>query len=159
MKKIFKINQKDTYILKHFLLEQKKDFNNFIEIGWNIATIENQFLKKNNFSLGFFDKNKLLGILLGDIIKSYDNSILDIYVFFVVKNERRKNIGSSILQYIETNKDIINISEIYLEVEENNDAAIKFYEKNNFVFVNFRHNYYKYKNEKINAKCFLKKFK
>ena len=159
MKKIFQINQKDTHILKHFLLEQKKDFNNFIEIGWNIATIENQFLKKNNFSLGFFDKNKLLGILLGDIIKSYDNSILDIYVFFVVKNERRKNIGSSILQYIETNKDIINISEIYLEVEENNDAAIKFYEKNNFVFVNFRHNYYKYKNEKINAKCFLKKFK
>ena len=100
-----------------------------------------------------------MGILLGDIIKSYDSSILDIYVFFVVKNERRKNIGSSILQYIETNKDIINISEIYLEVEENNVEAIKFYEKNNFVFVNFRHNYYKYKNEKINAKCFLKKFK
>ena len=115
--------------------------------------------KKKNFSLGFFDKNKLLGFLLGDIIKSYDSSILDIYVFFVVKNERRKNIGSSILQYIETNKEIINISEIYLEVEENNIEAIKFYEKNNFVFVNFRHNYYKYKNEKINNKCFLKKFK
>lgn len=159
MKKISQINQKDIYILKYFLLEQKKDFNNFIELGWNIETIQNQFLKKNNFSLGFFDKNKLLGILLGDIIKSYDSSILDIYVFFVVKNERRKNIGSSILQYIETNKDIINISEIYLEVEENNVEAIKFYEKNNFVFVNFRHNYYKYKNEKINAKCFLKKFK
>jgi len=159
LKKISQINQKDIYILKYFLLEQKKDFNNFIELGWNIETIQNQFLKKNNFSLGFFDKNKLLGILLGDIIKSYDSSILDIYVFFVVKNERRKNIGSSILQYIETNKDIINISEIYLEVEENNVEAIKFYEKNNFVFVNFRHNYYKYKNEKINAKCFLKKFK
>ena len=159
MKKISQINQKDSHILKYFLLEQKKDFNNFIELGWNIETIQNQFLKKNNFSLGFFDKNKLLGFLLGDIIKSYDSSILDIYVFFVVKNERRKNIGSSILQYIETNKEIINISEIYLEVEENNIEAIKFYEKNNFVFVNFRHNYYKYKNKKINAKCFLKKFK
>ena len=81
MKKISQINQKDSHILKYFLLEQKKDFNNFIELGWNIETIQNQFLKKNNFSLGFFDKNKLLGFLLGDIIKSYDSSILDIYVF------------------------------------------------------------------------------
>ena len=49
-----------------------------------------------------------------------------------------------------------NISKIYIEVSENNHPAIKFYEKNNFVFFKFRHNYYSINNKKLNAMCFSK---
>ena len=76
---------------------------------------------------------------------------------WITKINRRSNIGTNLINFIETNKKTNNISKIYLEVSENNTGAIKFYEKNNFVFFKFRHNYYKDKNENINAKCYMKK--
>ena len=34
---------------------------------------------------------------------------------------------------------------------------LNFYEKNDFVFYKFRHNYYRYNNKNVHAKCFIKK--
>ena len=45
------------------------------------------------------------------------------------------------------------------EVSDKNKEAINFYEKNNFVFLNFRHNYYNYNNETFNARCYQKIYK
>ena len=75
---------------------------------------------------------------------------------FVSKYFRRNNIGSSILKNIEINKNSNKITRVYLEVAENNLGALRFYEKNNFVFLKFRHNYYKNNNKIINAKCYTK---
>ena len=60
------------------------------------------------------------------------------------------------LSFIEKNKRSLNISKIFLEVSDKNSEAIKFYKKNNFVFFNFRHNYYREKNNMHNAICYLK---
>ena len=77
------------------------------------------------------------------------------HILFVSKNLRGKQIATKLLNYFEGNN--INFSKIFIEVAEDNVEAISFYQKNNFVFLNFRHNYYKYNDKNIHAKCFIKK--
>jgi len=135
--------------------DNSDEFNYFKKIGWNTKNIENQFSKDNNYSLGYYEANKLAGVLIGDIIKTDKDYDLELLVLFVSKDLRRKQIATKLLNYVEKNN--INISKIFIEVAEDNVHAISFYQKNNFVFLNFRHNYYKYNNKNIHAKCFIKK--
>ena len=135
--------------------DNSDEFNYFKKIGWNTKNIENQFSKDNNYSLGYYEANKLAGVLIGDIIKTDKDYDLELLVLFVSKDLRRKQIATKLLNYVEKNN--INISKIFIEVAEDNVHAISFYQKNNFVFLNFRHNYYKYNDKNIHAKCFIKK--
>tara|TARA_B100001564_G_C20106713_1_gene431770 strand:- start:41 stop:517 length:477 start_codon:yes stop_codon:yes gene_type:complete len=156
LKIIKQIWLKDLSLVNKFIINQKKEFDKFTKLGWSNINIKNQFKKKNNFSIGYFYKNKMIGILLGDKIENNNNNFhLDIHIIFVSKNDRRGKVGTSILKFIETNKKLNNISKIYLEVSENNIDAIKFYEKNNFLFFKTRHNYYN-NSKNINAKCYSK---
>ena len=94
---------------------------------------------------------------LNEFIKEEKYNNLEIYIIYISMRKRREKIGTKLLNYFISNKKNFNISKIYLEVSEDNVSAIKFYEKNNFVFLNFRHNYYRYNNRNIHAKCFIKK--
>ncbi len=156
MKIIKNISSKDLLSVINFINCEIKDFNKFSKLGWNYKNIENHFKKNNNFSIGYFDRNKIYGILIGEKIKQSTKFDLEVHIMFVNKNIRRNNVGSNMLNYVESNKKFNNISKIYLEVSEDNTYAIKFYEKNNFVFLNFRHNYYKYNGKIVNAKCYSK---
>ena len=156
MSKIKNLNSEDIHLVNDFIFEEKDEFYKFSNIGWNFNTIKNHFNKYNNFSIGYFLENKIAAIMIGEKIANQLNFDLDIHILFVSKVKRRNNIGSSILSFIENSKDLNHIKQIYLEVSENNFTAIKFYEKNNFVFLRFRHNYYKDKNEFISAKCYSK---
>tara|TARA_B100000886_G_scaffold331247_1_gene282572 strand:+ start:520 stop:945 length:426 start_codon:yes stop_codon:yes gene_type:complete len=131
------------------------DFNYFKKIGWNIKNIESQFNKNSNYSLGYYVADKLAGVLIGDIIKNDIGYDLELHILFVSKDLRRKKIATRLLNYIKTNN--VNFSKIFIEVAENNINAISFYQKNNFVFLNIRHNYYRYNDKYIHAKCFIKK--
>lgn len=157
MKKIIQLYKSDLFKVELFILNQKLDFDKFKKIGWCFKNIENHFNKNNNLSIGYFYKNELIGIMIGEKIVNEKNFDLEMHLIFISKKNRRQNIASSILDFIEINKNLLNISKIYLEVSENNLGAIAFYEKNNFVFLKFRHNYYNYKNKIINAKCYTKK--
>ena len=155
MNTIRQIFLEDLLAINKFINNQKEGFDKFKNLGWSYINIKNHFKKENNFSLAFFNSNKIIGLLLGDKIKNNNYFDLDIHIMFVSKNDRRRKIGTSLLNFIESNKKINNISKIYLEVSEDNTDAIKFYEKNNFVFFRFRHNYYN-NTENINAKCYSK---
>ena len=114
-------------------------------------------MKNNNFSLIYFHQNKVSGLLIGEKIEANSNEYeLELHIIFVSRNIRRKNIGTEMLKFIEKNKRSLNISKIFLEVSDKNSEAIKFYKKNNFVLFNFRHNYYREKNNMHNAICYLK---
>tara|TARA_B100002052_G_C15847369_1_gene583194 strand:+ start:322 stop:798 length:477 start_codon:yes stop_codon:yes gene_type:complete len=154
---IKKLQINDLLKLNQFILSEKENFDNFIDLGWSYKNIKSHFMKEGNLSYGYFKNNILNGFLIGEKIINETNFDFEIHIIFVSKNYRRMNIGSKLLDFIHKNKNLINISNIYLEVSENNEVAIKFYEKNNFVFFKIRHNYYKYKNKKINAKCYIKK--
>ena len=157
MNNIKKLNFNDLKLLNIFI-SQEEEFTNFFKLGWNLKNIQNHFKKENNLSFGYFNKNILSGILIGENIPNNDNNFdFEIHIMFISSSFRRKNFGSSILNHIENNKNSTNISQIYIEVAENNLTAIKFYEKNNFVFFKIRHNYYNNKNNIVNARCYLKK--
>ena len=154
MNRISLINKEDLISLINFINENSDEFNYFKNIGWNIKNIESQFSKDNNYSLGYFQDNNLVGVLIGDTIKNDKEYDLELHILFVSKDERRKKIATKLLNYIETNN--LNFSKIFIEVAEDNVEAINFYQKNNFVFLNFRHNYYRYNDKNIHAKCFIK---
>ena len=158
MKTIIKLKSKDLRTLYNFLIEEKNTFSEFLNIGWSHENIKNHFEKENNFSIGYLYQNKLFGVLIGEIIPTNESYELEVYIILVSKGLRRKKIGTNLIRYIESNRQLLDISKIYLEVAENNLSAIKFYEKNNFVFSKFRHNYYKYNNKNINAMCYFKEF-
>ena len=155
MNRISLINKEHLISIINFINENSDEFNYFKNIGWNIKNIESQFSKDNNYSLGYFQDNNLIGVLIGDTIKNDKEYDLELHVLFVSKDERRKKIATKLLNYIETNN--LNFSKIFIEVAEDNVEAINFYQKNNFVFLNFRHNYYRYNDKNIHAKCFIKK--
>ena len=155
MNRISLINKEHLISIINFINNNSDEFNYFKNIGWNKKNIESQFNKVNNFSLGYFKSNNLVGLLIGDVIKSDKDYELELHILFVSKDQRRKQIATKLLNHVETNK--IKFSQIFIEVAEDNLDAISFYKKNNFVFLNFRHNYYKYNNKNIHAKCFIKK--
>ena len=157
MNRISLINKEHLISIINFINENSDEFNYFKNIGWNIKNIESQFSKDNNYSLGYFQDNNLVGVLIGDTIKNDKEYDLELHILFVSKDLRRKKIATKLLNYIETNN--LNFSKIFIEVAEDNVEAINFYQKNNFVFLNFRHNYYRYNDKNIHAKCFIKKIK
>jgi len=154
LNRISLINREQLSSIIKFIDENNDEFNYFKKIGWNIKNIESQFSKDNNYSLGYFDYNNLLGVLIGETIKNDKEYDLELHIIFVSKDQRRKKIATKLLNYIE--KKNLNFSKIFVEVAEDNVEAISFYQKNNFVFLNFRHNYYRYNDKNIHAKCFIK---
>ena len=154
MNRISLINKEHLISIINFINYNSHEFNYFKNIGWNIKNIESQFSKNNNYSLGYFKDNNLVGFLTGETIKNDKEYDLELHILFVVKDQRRKKIATKLLNYIETNN--LNFSKIFIEVAEDNVEAINFYQKNNFVFLNFRHNYYRYNDKNIHAKCFIK---
>ena len=155
MNRIRLINKEQLSSITKFIDDNSNEFNYFKMIGWNIKNIESQFSKKNNYSIGYYEAGNLAGLLIGDTIKNDNAYYFELYILFVSKDLRRKKIATNLLNYIETNN--VNFSKILIEVAEDNLGAISFYQKNNFVFLNFRHNYYRYNNKNIHAKCFIKK--
>ena len=155
MNRISLINKEHLISIINFINDNSDEFNYFKNIGWNIKNIESQFSKDNNYSLGYFQDNNLVGLLIGDTIKNDKEYDLELHILFVSKDERRRKIATKLLNYIETNN--LNFLKIFIEVAEDNVEAINFYQKNNFVFLNFRHNYYRYNDKNIHAKCFIKK--
>ena len=155
MNRVRLINKEQLLSIIKFIDDNSDEFHYFKKIGWNIKDIESQFRKINNYSLGYYVADNLAGVLIGDTIKNDKEYDLELHILFVSKDQRRKKIATKLLNYIETNN--VNISKIFIEVAEDNVEAINFYQKNNFVFLNFRHNYYRYNDKNIHAKCFIKK--
>ena len=155
MNRILLINKEELSTIIKFMDDNKDEFDYFKKIGWNIKNIESQLCKDNNYSLGYYKDNNLVGVLIGEKINNDKDSDLELHILFVLKDQRRKQIATKLLNYIE--KNVINLSKIFIEVAEDNVDAISFYQKNDFVFFNFRHNYYRYNDKNIHAKCFIKK--
>lgn len=156
MKKIRLLKIDDNILVQEFIKKNKSDFLYFEKLGWNKTNVENQLKKNNSLSLGYFNNEELVGLLLGETLNFERNLILEIHVLIVIKDFRRKKIATKILKYIEKENDFCNISTLLIEVAEDNSIATRFYRKNSFVYYNFRPNYYRYDNKLINASCFKK---
>lgn len=105
---------------------------NIDEIKDIFKEIFNQELKLNIYSkIIAYKEDKIIGFIIYDDI--YDR--YEIEYIGVLEEYRNKGIGSKLMEYLD-NK---NIS---LEVDVNNENAIKLYEKYGFKKVSIRKNYY-----------------
>ena len=127
-------------MIKEIGLEDKYSF---LYLG---SLIKSDFEKTNDLEkilestsekiYGYYQGDLLIGFIY--ISKSFEN--VDIIDIVVDGEYRRKGIASAMISFIVDNYKDIN--SIFLEVNENNIAAIETYRKNNFEVINVRNNYY-----------------
>lgn len=97
----------------------------------SLKNLQEMFYNKNYQFLIYFDKKILGYLIISCVLDEID--IIHIAVSF---NSRRKNIASMLL------KKLVEYKKVFLEVRESNTEAIALYEKNGFLRVSLRKNYY-----------------
>lgn len=90
------------------------------------------------FALGYFEEEKLLGILTYSL--SIDDA--DIDTVYVRTDKRNKGIASLLLCETLNQIKSKNINKVFLEVREGNLPAISLYEKFSFHKIDIRRKYY-----------------
>lgn len=126
--------------------EQIKDAFNEFDDFWSPENLKSELQAENREYVVVKDKEGLIVGFAGIILSVDDAEITNIVT---KKDKRRQGIGSILINELikiskEKGKD--NIS---LEVNEENEYAIKLYEKNGFEVVGRRKNYYNNKNDAI----------
>ena len=146
---ILEMTLSDLEQIKDSLITDYDDF-------WNYSTFKNELQNPNSKYIVAKLSNTIVGF--AGIWKSVD----DVHITNLVtcKNFRRQNIGSIMLsKLIEMAEYEKNITSITLEVNSNNIAAIKLYEKFGFKKLGLRKKYYNNTEDAIimtrqlNTKC------
>ena len=135
MIEVYKMSLNDLENIKEFLIT---DFDNF----WNYSILKDELSNANSYYLVAKLDNEILGFAG---IKYVLNDA-DIMNIVVKKSKRKSGIGSLLLKNIIELCKKLNVSTLFLEVNEKNLPAISLYKKFGFEEVGFRKNYYKENN-------------
>lgn len=126
----------------------QEDINQIYQIEQEVFTksdqyknIEKLLLNPNYFIIGNFQKNKLISYIIG--IKLNDQ--FEILKIATKKQHQQSGFASSLFNYIAK-----DFKEIFLEVNETNKKAIKFYENLGFEQIGLRKSYYANNENAIN---------
>ncbi|MGL5377497.1 MAG: GNAT family N-acetyltransferase [Cetobacterium sp.] len=127
--KVYQIDSKNIDLLKNVATLEKDIFP---ESFYSLKMLEDM-ANSNEYKILIFDEDVKGYLILHDSYDLYE--IMKIGV----KNDYRKNkIGKELISfYLQNYK-----QNLFLEVRESNDIAIKFYIKNGFIKVGQRKNYY-----------------
>ena len=135
MIEVYKMSLNDLENIKEILIS---DFDDF----WNYSTFKEELSNANSYYLVAKSDNEILGF--AGIKTVLDDA--DIMNIVVKKSKRKLGIGSLLLKNIIELCKNLNISTLFLEVNEKNTPAISLYKKFGFKNVGFRKNYYKENN-------------
>lgn len=108
--------------------------NNKFKVLFNL---DNLLSSEYDYILGYYDENNLLTGFI-HFTKMYET--VDIVNIVVDECKRKCGIGTILLNELINSFD--DVTNIMLEVNENNISAINLYKKNNFYVINKRNNYY-----------------
>ena len=97
--------------------------------------IEKEILSDTDSIYNYMDGDKVLGYLEIRLV----DGVLDIMNLFVNEEDRRKGIATELMNKMIQEE---NYSRIMLEVNENNDSAIRLYNKLGFQEISLRDRYY-----------------
>ena len=135
MIEVYKMSLTDLENIKEILVS---DFDDF----WNYSILKDELSNANSYYLVAKLDNEILGFAG---IKYVLNDA-DIMNIVVKKSKRKSGIGSLLLKNIIELCKKLNVSTLFLEVNEKNLPAISLYKKFGFEEVGFRKNYYKENN-------------
>ena len=135
MIEVYKMSLTDLESIKEILVS---DFDDF----WNYSILKDELSNANSYYLVAKLDNEILGFAG---IKAVLNEA-DIMNIVVKKSKRKSGIGSLLLKNIIELCKKLNVSTLFLEVNEKNLPAISLYKKFGFEEVGFRKNYYKENN-------------
>ena len=135
MIEVYKMSLNDLENIKEILVS---DFDDF----WNYSILKDELSNANSYYLVAKLDNEILGFAG---IKYVLNDA-DIMNIVVKKSKRKSGIGSLLLKNIIELCKKLNVSTLFLEVNEKNLPAISLYKKFGFEEVGFRKNYYKENN-------------
>ena len=135
MIEVYKMSLTDLENIKEILIS---DFDDF----WNYSILKDELSSTNSYYLVAKSDNEILGFAG---IKYVLNDA-DIMNIVVKKSKRKSGIGSLLLKNIIELCKKLNVSTLFLEVNEKNLPAISLYKKFGFEEVGFRKNYYKENN-------------
>ena len=97
--------------------------------------IQKEILSDTDSIYNYMDGDKVLGYLEIRLV----DGVLDIMNLFVNEEDRRKGIATELMNKMIQEE---NYSRIMLEVNENNDSAIRLYNKLGFKEISLRDRYY-----------------
>ncbi len=135
MIEVYKMSLNDLESIKEILVS---DFDDF----WDYSILKDELSSTNSYYLVAKSDNEILGFAG---IKYVLNDA-DIMNIVVKKSKRKSGIGSLLLKNIIELCKKLNVSTLFLEVNEKNLPAISLYKKFGFEEVGFRKNYYKENN-------------
>ena len=120
-----------------------EDINSINQLGLlindkfiDVYNINDIIVKDFEYLYVYEEDNNILGFI--NVEKHFE--VLDLINIVVGESVRRKGIASKLIQYIIDN---IEHERILLEVNSNNDSAIRLYQKFGFKEINVRKKYYK----------------
>lgn len=127
--------------VREMTLEDEKESLDFSEFDdfWNQKILEEDMQEENTLYYIAKEKEEILGIL--GVGRIFDT--LEIRMIAVKKTKRNAGIGTKLLRYllqeVEKKEDI---QKIELEVRKSNQIALQMYQKQGFIVVGKRQNYY-----------------
>ena len=125
----------------------------YIPNGWSEKGFSDWLENKNNVIFKAVEDGKIIGFVNGSWVID-EAELLNIAV---VEKSGRKGVAAMLLEALERFLREKNAEKIFLEVREQNLAAISFYEKNGFEKNGLRKNYYS--NPRDNGVLMMKKIK
>ena len=139
----------DNNQLNNLILNEGKNYENFLNMGWSSNQIINQFNKDTNLSFGAFYNESLVSFIIGNLFNIEKIAEYEILLIYVSKHFRKKGLGTQLISKIKENNS--HLKKIYLEVSKNNSEGIAFYTRMKFKTIYTRKNYFLINNKKIDA--------
>ena len=124
---------------------------------WSQSQLTSTIELKTTIALCLREKNS--DALLGFILVQCLDAEAEILTICVAPSHRKLSLGSALLDAALGAARLSGASKMFLEVAEDNQAAITFYEKNGFSVTGLRKGYYKRDNLYIDAKILYRNVK
>lgn len=118
--------------------------------GWSLSSFRESFAQENVLGIIGRNQEKVIGYLLCYLSKEEGNLVK----IGVDAKFQRRGVGNRLLKEMEREVETGGIKEIFLEVRKSNHTAISFYEKEGFLEVGFRKDFYE--NPKEDGVCMKK---
>jgi len=144
-----RLTNDDNNHFNNLIINEGKNYEDFLNMGWSPKQIINQLNKDTNLSFGAFYNKSLVSFIIGNLFNIEKISEYEILLIYVSKHFRKKGLGAQLINKIKENNS--RLKKIYLEVSKNNLEGISFYTKMKFRTIYTRKNYFFKNNKRIDA--------